>query len=101
MSATTMRRVRLSGNRQADVEEVAVPEPHGDQVVVRVRASALCGSDLHGLYRPEQGSRFTPGHEIAGEVVATDQAVRAGWATGWRCTLPLAAANVRSAVGGP
>ncbi len=77
MSATTMRRVRLSGNRQADVEEVAVPGPRGDQVVVRVRASALCGSDLHGLYRPEQGSRFTPGHEIAGEVVATDQAVRA------------------------
>ncbi|HXW80893.1 MAG TPA: alcohol dehydrogenase catalytic domain-containing protein [Acidimicrobiales bacterium] len=74
---TPMQRVRLSGNRQATVEEVDMPTPQGDQVVVRVRASALCGSDLHGLYRPEKGSPFTPGHEIAGEVVAVDRAVRA------------------------
>ncbi len=77
MSAPTMQRLRLSGNRQAAVEEVDLPEAQGDQVVVRVKASALCGSDLHGLYRPEQGSRFTPGHEVAGEVVAVDRAVRA------------------------
>jgi threonine dehydrogenase-like Zn-dependent dehydrogenase len=74
--STAMRRVRLSGNSQATVEEVDIPRPQGDQVVVRVRASALCGSDLHGLYRPEKGSPFTPGHEIAGEVVAVDRAAR-------------------------
>jgi threonine dehydrogenase-like Zn-dependent dehydrogenase len=75
--STAMRRVRLSGNSHATVEEVEIPRPQGDQVVVRVRASALCGSDIHGLYRPEKGSPFTPGHEIAGEVVEVDRAVRA------------------------
>jgi threonine dehydrogenase-like Zn-dependent dehydrogenase len=72
----TMQRVRLGGDRKVAVEDVEMPAALGDQVVVRVRASALCGSDLQGLYRPEQGSRFTPGHEIAGEVVAVDRAVR-------------------------
>ena len=75
MSAT-MRRVRLPGSSKTIVEEVAVPQPHYDLVVVRVRASAICGSDLHFLYRPEQGSTVTPGHEIAGEVVAVDRAAR-------------------------
>jgi propanol-preferring alcohol dehydrogenase len=76
MNSTTMQRVRLPGSRQAVVEQVAVPEPRGGEVVVRVRASAICGSDLHGLYRPEKGSPSTPGHEFAGEVVAVDAAAR-------------------------
>jgi threonine dehydrogenase-like Zn-dependent dehydrogenase len=76
MSTRTMQRVRLPGNRQAVVEEAPVPEPHGDEVLVRVRASALCGSDLHGLYRPAGGSPVTPGHEFAGEVAAIDRASR-------------------------
>jgi threonine dehydrogenase-like Zn-dependent dehydrogenase len=72
-----MQRLRLSGNSQSLMEEVEVPRPQGDEVVVRVKASALCGSDLHGLYRPEKGSQFTPGHEVAGEVVAVDRPSRA------------------------
>lgn len=70
---TSMHRVRLPGSRQAIVESAPVPTPHNDEVVVRVRASAICGSDLHGLYRPAQGSPVTPGHEFAGEVVACDR----------------------------
>jgi propanol-preferring alcohol dehydrogenase len=58
------------------VEDIAVPQPFGDEVVVRVRASAICGSDLHALYRPEGGSAVTPGHEVAGEVAATERATR-------------------------
>jgi propanol-preferring alcohol dehydrogenase len=71
-----MARVRLPGNRQAVVEEGPIPEAHDDEVVVRVRATALCGSDLHGLYQPPGGSPFTPGHEFAGEIVAVDRAGR-------------------------
>jgi propanol-preferring alcohol dehydrogenase len=71
-----MHRVRLPGNRQAVLEDVPVPDAHQDEVVVRVRASALCGSDLHGLYQPPDGSPVTPGHEFAGEVVAIDRATR-------------------------
>jgi propanol-preferring alcohol dehydrogenase len=76
MDTNVMQRVRLPGNREALVEEVEAPGARGDEVVVRVGASAICGSDLHGLYRPAAGSAFTPGHEFAGEVVAVDRAAR-------------------------
>ena len=43
-----------------------------DEVLVKVRASALCGSDLHiarGLH-PSAPLPVTIGHEFAGDVVA-------------------------------
>ncbi len=51
-----------------------VPKPHlrgAQDMVARVRASGICGSDLHGwrVPRPERVGRIT-GHELAGEVVA-------------------------------
>lgn len=63
------------------VEEVPVPRPAPDEVLVRVRATGLCGSDVHiaveGItptpYRP-----ITLGHEVAGTVAALGEAV-AGW----------------------
>lgn len=76
MAPAMMHRLRLLGDRQAVVEEVAVPQPSDDDVMVRVEASALCGSDLHGLYRPAGGLAFTPGHEFAGEVVAVARPTR-------------------------
>ena len=70
----TMQRVHFAGGSRAALQQVNTPSPSGDEVVVRVRASALCGSDLRELYRPEKGSLLTPGHEVAGDVVATDRA---------------------------
>lgn len=51
--------------KQVKLEEV--PEPSGDDVLVRVRACGICGSDLTILDSgfPIAG---TPGHEIAGEL---------------------------------
>jgi threonine dehydrogenase-like Zn-dependent dehydrogenase len=74
VSVTSMKRLKFAGNRRAFLEDVEVPSPQGEEVLVRVRASGLCGSDLHALYRPENGSIFTPGHEVAGDVVGVDAA---------------------------
>jgi threonine dehydrogenase-like Zn-dependent dehydrogenase len=56
--------------RDMRVEEVPVPQAGPDDVIVRVRACGICGSDLHG-YRAglwvEPGEVM--GHEWAGEVV--------------------------------
>jgi 2-desacetyl-2-hydroxyethyl bacteriochlorophyllide A dehydrogenase len=55
------------------------PEPqlqHGE-VLIRVRAAAICGSDLHGFLGHSK-IRIPPmvmGHEFAGEVIAVDDAV--------------------------
>jgi 2-desacetyl-2-hydroxyethyl bacteriochlorophyllide A dehydrogenase len=57
---------------ELEVREVASPQPAADEVVVRVEAAGICGSDLHGV--ASRSPRRTPplimGHELSGEVVA-------------------------------
>jgi 2-desacetyl-2-hydroxyethyl bacteriochlorophyllide A dehydrogenase len=58
-----------------------------DDVIVRVKASAICGSDVHGL-DGSTGRRIPPlvmGHEASGEIVEIGSAVR-GYALGDRVT---------------
>ncbi len=63
------------------------PAPGPGEVQIRVRACGICGSDLHGMRDPARwrGGR-RPGHEIAGEVVATGEGVER-WAVGDRAAL--------------
>lgn len=77
-----MKAVLLPGN--AEVEVVDRPEPvlEAGEVLIRMRASAICRSDM-SLYRgspivgsEQTGGRIVPGHEAAGEVVATGSSVR-------------------------
>ena len=54
------------------------PSPKPDEVVVRVRAAGVCGSDLLGFLGKSK-KRVPPlilGHEIGGEVAATGSAVK-------------------------
>lgn len=54
-----------------------VPPPAPGEVVVKVRASAICGSDLHlfrGLH-PAVALPSTIGHEFSGDVVETGEEV--------------------------
>lgn len=54
---STMKGVVLPGNRQLEFRDFSVPEPGHAQVLVRMKASSLCGSDLRAIYRPtDQGS---------------------------------------------
>ena len=53
----TMKGVVLPGNRRLEFREFPVPEPGQGQVLVRMKASSLCGSDLRAIYRPtDQGT---------------------------------------------
>jgi threonine dehydrogenase-like Zn-dependent dehydrogenase len=62
------------GNSQAELREFALPEPGPTEVLIRIRASGLCGSDLHsyrspgGLREPGSGEFIVAGHEPAGVV---------------------------------
>jgi threonine dehydrogenase-like Zn-dependent dehydrogenase len=56
------------------LDEVPMPEPRGQEVVVRVRSAAICGTDRENLEGPGQST--VPGHENAGEIVAVDLPMR-------------------------
>lgn len=70
-----MRGVVLPGNRTVEVREFPVPEPGHGQVLLAMKASAICGSDLRAIYRehlgkgPEAYQGVIAGHEPAGQVV--------------------------------
>jgi threonine dehydrogenase-like Zn-dependent dehydrogenase len=55
------------------LEETSVPHITGDDLLLRVRAAAICGTDLRilkaGHFKIPEGSRRVLGHEIAGEIV--------------------------------
>jgi 2-desacetyl-2-hydroxyethyl bacteriochlorophyllide A dehydrogenase len=76
-----MRAVTFQAPGQVRVEERPEPELQaGDDAVVAIDASGICGSDLHiyhGRVKIEQG--FTLGHEFVGTVVSAGEDVtRAG-----------------------
>jgi len=71
-----VRGVYLPGDRRVEVREVGDPVPGDGQVVVRMHASAICGSDIRAIYREHIGRGaeayrgVIAGHEPSGEIVA-------------------------------
>jgi L-iditol 2-dehydrogenase len=61
----TMRAARFGGEGRIAIDDKPWPVPAAGEVLLRVRACALCGSDLRPL---RNGWPLTPGHEIAGVV---------------------------------
>jgi len=56
------------GDATIRIEDLALPTPRQGELVVRVRACGLCGSDLAKLFQQKLQSPTVLGHEIAGEV---------------------------------
>jgi L-iditol 2-dehydrogenase len=66
-----MRAVVLTDVETIRVQDVEVPGHGPDEVLIRVGAGGICGSDMHA-YRGHHPFRRPPvvlGHEVAGEVV--------------------------------
>jgi alcohol dehydrogenase len=74
------------------IEQLPVPAPTPEGVVVQVQASGLCRSDWHGWmgHDPDIRLPHVPGHELAGTVVAVGAQVRR-WREGDRVTVPFVA----------
>jgi L-iditol 2-dehydrogenase len=66
-----MKALMLQAYKQFELVEVATPHLGREDVLVRVRACGICGSDVHGL-DGSSGRRMPPlimGHEAAGEIM--------------------------------
>jgi threonine dehydrogenase-like Zn-dependent dehydrogenase len=71
-----MRGVVFKGNREVAVEEFADPRPGPGEVVIAIKASGMCGSDLRP-YRLPLGdrARVVSGHEPCGVVAEVGSGV--------------------------
>lgn len=81
-----MRGVRLPGDSTAVVDTLPVPAPGPGQVLLRVGASGICGSDIGFIYHEHKTHRgidgpayrgVVAGHEPSGTVVETGPGCRA------------------------
>ena len=82
-----MKSLLLSAYNHLEITDLPVPDPGPDEVLVRVEACGICGSDVHG-YDGSSGRRIPPivmGHEAAGTVAAVGAGVN-GYAVGDRVT---------------
>ena len=62
------------------LDEVAIPQPAAGEVLLKVRAAGICGSDIPRIYDTGAHSMpLIPGHEFAGEVVAVGEGVNDSW----------------------
>ncbi|MGN1014491.1 MAG: zinc-binding dehydrogenase [Butyricicoccus sp.] len=76
---TTMRAAIFEGNGILTVKDVPIPQIQKDtQLLLKVEAASICGSDLHGLSVPP-GQYMEPGiiygHEFCGSIVEKGAAV--------------------------
>jgi threonine 3-dehydrogenase len=67
MSETMMRIPKFVGQGRIEWGERELPVPGPGQLLLQVKANALCGSDREQFY---EGTDTTPGHEAAGIVTA-------------------------------
>jgi 2-desacetyl-2-hydroxyethyl bacteriochlorophyllide A dehydrogenase len=72
-----VRAVEVSGPGSWSVTDLPDPSPGQGEVIVRVSVCGLCGTDMHILDGELTSARYplTPGHELAGEVVAVGSGV--------------------------
>ena len=74
---STMLAAFLPGNSTVEMREIATPTPGIGQVLLKVKASGICGSDIHFIYHGHKGSKVDGtayldvvcGHEPCGQVV--------------------------------
>jgi L-iditol 2-dehydrogenase len=82
-----MKALLLSKYRHLEIADLDPPTPGADEILVRVAACGICGSDVHG-YDGSSGRRIPPivmGHEAAGIVAAVGAGVT-GISAGYRIT---------------
>lgn len=82
-----MKALVLSEYKKLNIQDIAIPSINDNEVLIKVHACGICGSDVHG-YDGSTGRRIPPivmGHEASGVIVETGKSV-SNWKLGTRVT---------------
>ena len=77
-----MKAAYLPGDSTVVLKEVDVPEPGHGEVLIKMKSSTICGSDIRAIYRehlgkgPEGYQNMICGHEPSGQIVKTGPGLR-------------------------
>lgn len=82
-----MKQAALTSPGKFEVQDVPLPRPAAGEVLLRVLAVGVCGSDLHmfkegrigGITFDQAGKGFVPGHECMGRVEEVGDGVDRAW----------------------
>ena len=66
----TLAAVQTEAQGKLAVDELELPDPQADQVVVKLYSSGVCHSQLHQMHNPALGRPLLLGHEGTGIVVS-------------------------------
>lgn len=75
MERTRMRVAMYYNNRDVRLEEIPTPQIGPGELLIKVLASGICGSDVMEWYRIKKAPRVL-GHEIAGDIVEVGKEVK-------------------------
>ena len=91
MRAAVLRSPAPVSRQPLRLEDLPIPEPGPDQVLLRVKACGVCRTDLHVVEGelPPRGGPLIPGHQIVGELAGGGR-VGVSWLGGtdgacWYC----------------
>jgi threonine dehydrogenase-like Zn-dependent dehydrogenase len=80
--ASQMRGIVLPGNSTTEMHKYAIPAPAHGEVLIRMKASTICGSDIRAIYHkhvgkgPEGYQGVIAGHEPCGKIVECGPGMR-------------------------
>ena len=69
--AQTMLQEVMTAPKEIIFQEVPIPEPANNQVLLKIRRIGICGSDIHVYHGLHPFTKYpvTQGHEVSGEIV--------------------------------
>ncbi|MBT3320348.1 MAG: alcohol dehydrogenase catalytic domain-containing protein [Clostridia bacterium] len=86
-----MKAAYYYGKQDIRIEEVPLPQIGDSDMLIKVKATAVCGTDLRifkfGHFKIPEGDKRVLGHEIAGEIVKIGKNVK-GYELGDRIATP-------------
>ena len=66
----SMKAAVYKGNQQFEIETFPIPELKANQVLIEVKYSGICGTDVHAFQYDIAAAGTVLGHEYSGDIVS-------------------------------